>query len=183
MLLLALHRASEVPMSSANLAASSNGHKYTYYKVELLHAVRTTVAAVASLLLARLLHMPEAYWAPITTIVVMQSTLGAALTVSSQRLAGTAMGAAMGAVLATCFPPNFFVFGAGIFVLGVICMLLHLDRAAYRFAGITLAIVLLVERNRSPWILALHRFIEVGLGIVVALALTAVWPERNSPPG
>ena len=170
-------------MSSAKIvAASPNEHKYTYYKVELLHAVRTTIAAVASLLFARLLHMPEAYWAPITTIVVMQSTLGASLTVSGQRLAGTALGAAMGAVLASRFPPNVFIFGVGVFVLGVICMLLHLDRAAYRFAGITLAIVLLIEHNRSPWILALHRFIEVSLGIVVALALTAVWPQREPPP-
>jgi uncharacterized membrane protein YccC len=170
-----------VPMSSAHVAASPNEHKSTYYKVELLHAVRTTIAAVASLLFAKLFHLPEAYWAPITTIVVMQSTLGAALTVSGQRLAGTAMGAAMGAVLAIRFPPNVLIFGAGVFVLGVICLLLHLDRAAYRFAGITLAIVLLIEHNRSPWILALHRFIEVGLGIVVALVLSAAWPQREPP--
>jgi hypothetical protein len=63
---------------------------------EVLHSIRTAVAAVSSLLIARFLRLPESHWAPITTIVIMQSTLGAAWTVSKQRFAGTALGAAMG---------------------------------------------------------------------------------------
>src|SRR6266404_2662357 len=51
----------------------------------LVHSARTAVAAVASLLAARLFRLPEAYWAPITTLVITQSSLGAALTVSRQR--------------------------------------------------------------------------------------------------
>jgi len=62
----------------------------------------------------------------------------------------------------------------------VICAALHLDRSAYRYAGITLAIVILVARTQPVWIIAAHRFIEISLGIVVGLLLTAVWPE--SPP-
>ena len=64
----------------------------------LSHAARTALAAVASLIVARLCRMPEAYWAPITTIIVMQSTLGAAWDASKQRLIGTALGAAAGAI-------------------------------------------------------------------------------------
>ena len=36
-------------------------------------AIRTAVAATASLIIARLVQMPEAYWAAIATLVVMQS--------------------------------------------------------------------------------------------------------------
>jgi hypothetical protein len=57
----------------------------------LIHATRTTVAAVASLYVARLCRLPEAYWAAVTTLVVMQSSLGAALKISGERLAGTAL--------------------------------------------------------------------------------------------
>ena len=57
------------------------------------HSARTAVAAVISLIVARLFHLPEDYWAAITTLVILQSTLGAALTVSEHRLAGTALGA------------------------------------------------------------------------------------------
>jgi uncharacterized membrane protein YgaE (UPF0421/DUF939 family) len=48
---------------------------------------------------------------------------------------------------------------------------------AYRFAAITLSIVLLIAHTRPPWIVALHRFVEVSLGIAVALLVTVLWPE------
>ncbi len=147
---------------------------------ELVHSVRTTVAAVVSLLLARLCKLPESYWAAITTMIVMQSTLGAALSVSKQRLAGTALGAAMGALLATYAGKNVAIFGAGILLCGMICAILHIERNAYRYAGIALTIVMLIARTQPPWIIATHRFIEISLGIMVGLLLTAAWPE--SPP-
>jgi hypothetical protein len=57
-----------------------------------------------------------------------------------------------------------------------------LDRTAYRFAGITEVIVMLVARERPARIIAAHRFVEVSLGIAVALIVTAAWPERFDPP-
>jgi uncharacterized membrane protein YccC len=146
----------------------------------LIHVVRTTVAALVSLLVARLFKLPEAYWATITTLVVMQSTLGAAFTVSWHRLVGSAMGAAAGALLATYFGTNAAMFAVGIFVMGIVCAILRLDRVAYRFAGVTLAIVMLVAYSSSAWIVAVHRFFEVSVGIAVALAITAVWPEAQT---
>jgi uncharacterized membrane protein YccC len=147
---------------------------------ELIHAGRTTVAAVASLLIARLFRLSESYWAPITTIVVMQSTLGAAWTISRQRLEGTALGAAMGALLTSGFHSNFGVFAGGIFLAGVICAALRIERNAYRYAGITLAIVMLVTRTQPAWLIAIHRFVEISIGIAVGLALTAIWPDTKA---
>jgi uncharacterized membrane protein YccC len=152
-------------------------------KHDVVHVARTTVAAVVSLLVARLFRLPESYWAAITTLVVMQSTLGAAFTVSWQRFVGTAIGAAAGALFATYFGSNTVIFGIGIFILGLICAVLKLDRAAYRFAGITLAIIMLVAHTNAEWIVAVHRFFEVSLGIAVGLALTAIWPEALEDPG
>src|SRR5208282_6498842 len=86
---------------------------------ELVHSVQTTIAAVVSLLVARLCKLPEAYWAAITTMIVMQSTLGAALTISQRRLAGTALGATVGALLAGYAGKSPATFGAGIFLCGV----------------------------------------------------------------
>ncbi len=87
----------------------------------LVHSARTAVAAVLSLVVARAFGLPEAYWATVTTLIIMQSTLGAALTVSEQRLAGTAMGAVMGAFLTAYFGSNVIVFGLGVFALGLVC--------------------------------------------------------------
>ncbi|HUI43213.1 MAG TPA: FUSC family protein [Terriglobia bacterium] len=147
-------------------------------RVTLEHSARTAVAAVVSLLVARLLRMPEAYWASITTLVVMQSTWGAALTASGQRFAGTLLGAAVGALVGTCAGANVVAFTAAIFGMGLMCWALRLDRNAYRFAGITLAIVTLVPRTRPAWMMATHRLIEVSVGIGVGLLLTLVWPDR-----
>jgi uncharacterized membrane protein YgaE (UPF0421/DUF939 family) len=147
----------------------------------LEHPARTTVAAVTSLVVAGAFKLPEAYWAAITTIVVMQSTLGAALKVSGQRFAGTALGAAAGALMAMYLRSTAIVFGAGIFALGLVCAALNLDRAAYRFAGITLAIILLTGHEQGAWVAAIHRFVEVSIGIAVGLVITALWPERKGP--
>lgn len=146
---------------------------------ELIHVVRTTLAAVGSLLVARLFRLPESYWAAITSMIVMQSTLGAAWTISRQRLAGTALGAAVGALLVTYISSNTAVFAAGVLFCGVVCAVLNIDRNAFRYAGITLAIVMLVERTQSAWVVALDRFIEISLGIAVGLIVTAAWPESR----
>jgi uncharacterized membrane protein YgaE (UPF0421/DUF939 family) len=145
--------------------------------VKVLSAsLRTAIAAAGSLLLARLCKLPESYWAPITTLVIVQSTLGSALTISFQRLIGTAIGAFAGALITTYLHATVLTFGMGIFMIGVICSLLGLGKAAIRFAGITLAIVMLIARSQNHWTIAVHRFIEVSLGILVGLAVTALWP-------
>ena len=145
----------------------------------LVHSARTAVAAVASVLVARLFRLPEAYWSPITTVVITQSSLGAALAVSWQRFVGTALGAVVGAIVASYFGPRLLVFGTAVFILGVVCDVMHADRSAYRFGGVTLVIVVLIPRTGPAWQIAFHRFAEVSIGIVVALALTVVWPERE----
>jgi len=148
----------------------------------LVHSVRTALAAVVSLLVARLFRLPEAYWAPITTLVITQSSLGAAFAVSSQRFIGTVLGAIVGGTVASYFGPHALVFGICVFILGLLCALARSGPAAYRFGGVTLAIVVLIPRSNSPWLVAFHRFAEVSIGIAVALLLAVVWPEREATP-
>ena len=146
---------------------------------DLAHAVRTTIAAVASLLIARLCRLPEAYWAAIATIIAMQSTLGASFTICRDRFIGSALGAAAGALLSTYTGSNVAAFGAGVLVLGLICPALRVNRPAYHYAGITLIIVMMIGHPQRPWIVAAHRFIEISIGLAVGLLLTAIWPEPN----
>ena len=118
--------------------------------------------------------MPEYYWAPISTIVIIQSTIHP-LTLGWQRFVGTALGAVVGVAMATFFRPTTLVYGLGILLCGVLAFLLRVG-GAYRFAGIRLSIILLIPRGRDPWIVGWHRFLEVSLGIAVALVVTMVWP-------
>jgi uncharacterized membrane protein YgaE (UPF0421/DUF939 family) len=145
----------------------------------IAHATRTAVAATLSVLIARLVQMPEAYWAAIATLVVMQSTLGATLTLSLERIVATAVGASVGAIEANFFGANLIMFAIAIVLIGLLSIAFRLEKTAYRYASITLAIIVLIPRSAPAWTIALHRFLEVSVGIIVALAVVAVWPEQQ----
>lgn len=160
---------------------ASNRTRWSRWPV-VVHSVRTGVATLASLLVARLFRLPEAYWAPITTIVITQSSLGAAWEVSWQRFVGTLVGASLGGIVASYFGASAPVFGVCVFLLGLLCAAVRTDRNAYRFGGVTLAIVLLLPHVRSPWVAAFHRSAEVSIGIAIALVFALLWPEREENP-
>jgi uncharacterized membrane protein YgaE (UPF0421/DUF939 family) len=143
------------------------------------HAVRIAVATTLSMLLARLLSTHEAYWAVIATLVVMQSPLSSTVPLAVQRIVACALGASLGAIEAAYFGANLVAFALTIFVLGLISLALRLERVGYSYAGMTLAIIVLIPRPEAPWIVALHRFAEVSIGILVALAVVAVWREEE----
>src|SRR5207249_10790412 len=145
----------------------------------ITHAIRTAAAATASVVVARLVQMPEAYWAAIATLVVMQSTLGATLTLSVERIVATAVGASVGALESNYFGANLAAFMLAIFFIGLLSFGFRLEKTAYRYASVTLTIIVLIPRTNPAWIVALHRFIEVSVGIVVALLVVAIWPERS----
>jgi uncharacterized membrane protein YccC len=143
------------------------------------HAVRTAVAATLSVLLARLIRLPEEYWAVIATLVVMQSPLSSTVPLAIQRIVASALGALLGAIESACFGANLVVFALTIFVLGLISIGFRLEKVGYSYAGMTLAIIVLIQRPEAPWIAAVHRFTEVSLGILVALAVVGVWREEQ----
>jgi uncharacterized membrane protein YccC len=145
--------------------------------VSVSHALRTAAIAVGSFLVAKLFRLPEAYWAAITTLIVVQSPV-TAMSISAQYFAGTAVGAAVGGWAGTYFPGNVFIFGGCVLLIGIVLAPLGVERSAYRYASITLAIVMLIPA-RSGWIAALHRFFEVSVGIAVGLAISTIWPERG----
>src|SRR6202140_4099755 len=126
----------------------------------LLDSLRTTFAAVVAMLLARILKLPEYYWAPISTIVIVQSTIPPR-TLGWQRFVGTALGAVLGAALATFFSPSAWVYALGLLLCGAIAFLLRVE-GAYRFSGITLSIIFLIPHTSAPWIVGWHRFLEVS---------------------
>jgi uncharacterized membrane protein YgaE (UPF0421/DUF939 family) len=144
--------------------------------------LRTAVAAVASLYLAALFRLPNGYWAAISCLIVMLSTAGSELAVSVQRWAGTALGAAIGAAAMYLCGSSAWSFGLSVLAIGAVCWAAHIDRAAFRYGSIASAIVILVPHQEPAARVALHRFIEVSLGVGVGLAAVTVWPPRPLRP-
>ena len=143
----------------------------------LIDAAKTALAAALCWWLALRFGLHDGYWGAISAIIVMQSNMGATVTASRDRLLGTLIGALLGF--------SFSLFGAlpwnyifAVLAAVIVCGLLGL-RSSARLAGVTITIIMLVQKAGSRWDLALDRVSEVVLGIVVALAVTTlVLPDR-----
>jgi uncharacterized membrane protein YccC len=143
----------------------------------IAHVALSALATVASYLIARLFRLPEAYWAPMSTLIVMQLTLWSAFPIAVQYVVGTAAGAAVGAAIDVYFHTSIAAFAAAIVLVGLVCVGLRVERSTLRYANITLVIVMLVPRSTSGRLVAIHRFFEVTIGIAVGLVLFAIWQK------
>ena len=141
------------------------------------HVILSALTAVLSYLIARMFRLQEAYWAPMSTLLVMQVTLNAAFPIAVQYVLGTAVGAIVAAVADVYFHASVAAFAAAVVLVGLLFVALRIERSAFRYASITLAIVMLVPRSTSARLVALHRFFEVSIGIGVGLVLFALWQK------
>jgi len=145
----------------------------------LKQGFKTGLAAVLSYYLARFLNLPESYWAAISAVIVMYSDVSKTVKASTYRLIGTAIGATIGAASAALFGIHLWSFGLAVTITVVICAFLGFEDAA-RLSGVAVVIVMLASHPGRPWIAAIHRFMEVSFGIVIAVAISMlVWPSRK----
>jgi uncharacterized membrane protein YgaE (UPF0421/DUF939 family) len=117
----------------------------------IVDSARTAIATLVSLLVARALKFPEYYWAPISTIIIMQSSIQP-VKGAWQRFVGTALGAALGAAIASYVGRSATVYAVGIFVCGILAAVSR-SWSAYRVAAITFSIVVLISRGPA-WVFA-----------------------------
>jgi uncharacterized membrane protein YccC len=141
-------------------------------------AIKTAIAGIISLYVTNLFQLPEGYWAAISALIVMQSNVGATLNASRTRLAGTAVGAVVGGLFVALVGMNMLGFALAVAIAFFVCDLLRLGESQ-RLATVTVAIIMLIGRTNSAWIIALHRFSEVALGIMIALVVSlTLWPNH-----
>lgn len=143
-------------------------------------AFKAGLAAVLCLWLAGLLGLEHSYWAAISAIVVMGSNTDVTITSCRDRLIGTGLGALLGWGTSYVWRGHSVVYGFAVAVAVFICSALQFDKAG-RLAAVALTIIVLVDPGANPGHAALARFLEVGLGIIVALAVTLlVFPAAPS---
>jgi uncharacterized membrane protein YgaE (UPF0421/DUF939 family) len=112
----------------------------------------------------------------------MYSEVSQTVKASGYRLVGTAIGVTIGGAFAAVFGQRIWAFGVAVSLTVLFCAVLGLAESA-RLAGVAVAIVMLVSHPGKPWTAALHRFMEVSFGIVIAvLVSTLIWPARGVKP-
>jgi hypothetical protein len=143
----------------------------------LVPSAKTALAAALCWWLAQRFGWRDGYWGSISAIIVLQSNVGATVGASRDRILGTLIGAAFGFSFSLfgTLPWNYIL---AVMAAVVVCGLLGL-RSSSRLAGVTITIVMLVQKTGPRWSLALDRVSEVMIGILVALAVTTlVFPDR-----
>jgi uncharacterized membrane protein YgaE (UPF0421/DUF939 family) len=141
-------------------------------------AFKTSLAAVLCLWLGNLFGLTHSYWAAISAIVVMASDSAVTLISCRDRLIGTGIGALLGWGASYVWHGHYLVYGLAVLICLLVCSTLEFEKAG-RLAAVALTIIVLIRIDGGPGGAALARFLEVGLGIVVALAVTLlVFPRR-----
>ena len=107
------------------------------------------------------------------------SMFGGAAQVARRRLIGTLFGVTIAAVQISFTPHSLLSYAAAITALGLICSLARLHPSAFRFGAIAMTVVVTADGGNHVWKTAATRFIDVALGILVALVVVRLWPNQD----
>ena len=132
---------------------------------------------------AAVLRLPEAYWAIITAITVMQPDLPHTLSTGRERVVATLVGAACGVALIALRElglPTLPLFVAALVPLAA----LTAASPRYRLAGTTLVVVFLIPgAEGDPYLRPLFRVGDILIGALACLATSAlVFPGQRKVP-
>jgi uncharacterized membrane protein YccC len=151
------------------------------YGTQILLAVRITVASLLAYVLSRLVGLTQGYPAVVTSVIVMQGSLGASLKAMFDRFVGSLGGAIWGVLVLMAFGHSSTVMlGVTLAVAVAPLALLIALKPAYRPAPITAIILIFTPVTEAiPLTPAIHRMLGIGLGSIVALAVAlVVFPSR-----
>lgn len=135
-------------------------------------AVRTAVAAGASVAIAQLLRLEQPFQSVITVVLVTDLEPEQARRLGLLRFVGSVLGAVVGACFVMVLPAHPLSIGLGILVSMVLCTVLRLQGAA-RVAGLVCGIILLAH-SQDPWPYAFRRLMETSLGLGMAVLVSHI---------
>jgi uncharacterized membrane protein YccC len=151
------------------------------HRPEIRLSLQMMIAGLAAFAVAHLLGLGQVYWAVLTTVIVIQASVGGSLKASLDRFFGTIGGAVWGVAVSVAVPhATVPMMGLALAIILIPLAIVVAFWPRYRVAPVTATIVLLATPGTSGVIgSALERVLEIGLGSVVALAVVLlVAPSR-----
>ncbi|HME84606.1 MAG TPA: FUSC family protein [Roseiarcus sp.] len=153
------------------------------YRAQLRFCLRTTVARLLALMVARSFNFPlHGLWAVLTAVVLTQVSVGGSLRATIEYVVGTLSGAVYAAAIGVLVPHTTAISQAVVLALAVAPLALASSiHPSFRVAPFSAVLVLLIggELGESPIDSAVVRVLEVALGGAVAMAVSVlVFPER-----
>jgi uncharacterized membrane protein YccC len=143
--------------------------------------VRVTVAASVAFALYHAFDLPQGYWAVFTTVIVVQTSIGATVNLALERLIGTLFGALVGGLAVWLRPQTPLGLGIALFVAVFLTAFGAAGRSKLKVAPVTAVIMLLspTAGHLGPLETAVLRVVEISLGSVIGVAATLlIFPAR-----
>ncbi|MAS40741.1 MAG: hypothetical protein CMK33_03395 [Porticoccaceae bacterium] len=152
-------------------------------KPRVRQALKATIAACLSFIIADSMGLPQAFWAAVVAIVVTQASIGASLGHVLDWFMGSVIGAIVGGVVAVLVGPGYGVRVAGLAVTVLVMAYFAASRPHMRIACVTATIIILgTPMLGTPMESAGIRIVEVIIGTTVAtLTMLLVYPARAGP--
>lgn len=146
-------------------------------------ALQVAVGCAVAFALYHLFNLPQGYWAVFTVVIVMQGSLGGTLTAAFDRMKGTLLGAAVGALAAVARPQTPLGLGIALALSVLITAFIAALRPTYKVAPVTAVIMLISPSGGAigPVESAGLRVVEIFIGSVVGvLTSLLVFPARSN---
>jgi uncharacterized membrane protein YgaE (UPF0421/DUF939 family) len=135
-------------------------------------SIRAAASAAIAVGIAQGMDLRYPIYALIGAVIVTDLSPAQTRRLALRRLAGTVLGAAIGASFSGFLAQDALAIGAGILAAMALSHLCRLQAAA-TVAGYVCGIVML-DHGGDPWIYALYRLGETVLGIAAAVAVSLV---------
>jgi uncharacterized membrane protein YccC len=150
--------------------------------------LKAVLSVLLAVLLASLLHLPDIVWAALSGFLVMKSTLAEAFPRAMYRMVGTVTGALLGFFLAHWVAGDPILLMAALFLVSWVSIFqgsVTSHSYAWLLFGITAVMVMTAGLGAPADTahFAASRTVEVLLGSVSALAVSAVFELFGAPPG
>jgi len=146
-------------------------------RVQIALSLRVTVAAISALAIAQIVDIPLPLWTVLTAVILTQMSVGRSLKATADYLLGTIGGALYGGAIAILIPHESETALLLVLALAVAPLALFAAlRANMNVVPVTAIIVLLLPTitHTTPFLSALYRVLEVGLGALVGLAVSFI---------
>lgn len=145
-----------------------------------LLGTRAAVASVVAVAIAQSLKLTFPLYAVVAAVIVTDVSSEQTQKSGVQRLLGTALGALAGPLFVRAFGDSIYAMGAAIVTMIFACYVVGYTEAA-KLAGYVAGLVVL-DHADAPWTYARDRFVETSLGIVLAIVMSLLIPERGLDP-
>jgi len=135
-------------------------------------SLRAATAAGLSVGIAQWLKLPFPIYALIASVLVIDLSPAKTLQLALQRMAGTLIGATVGAVLSYSLPPGPVEIGVSVLVAMLLSYVVN-ARGGAKLAGYVAGIAVM-SYGANPWSYAVYRAIETFLGIAMAVLVSVI---------